>query len=114
MQTMQSVEDSTTLFSSASRRRMPMAYASARQVCWSSERIVAATNKLPSTTANGTTSSAKRGHAYRRTLRCGEHGAARCDHQRVLSPAAFLEEQRARDGPKREQHEVLPRRRRAQ
>ena len=36
--------------------------------CLSSERIVATTNKLPSTAANGTTSSAKRSHAYRRTL----------------------------------------------
>src|SRR5262245_61006375 len=47
MHRMLSVEDCTTLFSSASRRRMPMAYDSARQVWISSERSVAALNSSP-------------------------------------------------------------------
>ena len=70
MHTMQSVDDSTTLFSRASRRLTPSAYASARQVCSSSERIVAATNVAASTSANGATSSTTRARGIEQQ-RCG-------------------------------------------
>src|SRR5688500_12594798 len=54
MHTMQSVDDCTTLLSSASRRRMPIAYDTARQVCRSRVRTVTAT-KISATTIMGVT-----------------------------------------------------------
>src|SRR5688572_4719173 len=60
MHMMQSVEDCTTLLSKASRRRMPTAKDTARQVCISSQRNVTATNNSTTTSVGAAASSRRR------------------------------------------------------
>jgi hypothetical protein len=58
--TMLSVEDCTTLFSKASRRRMPTANDKARQVWVSSQITVTATNSRPTISIGAAASISRR------------------------------------------------------